>query len=86
MISYQNDGKYSTADPRKAAEIVSEYSNALIDMRDDNARNSAESDTGPRCWLPWVADSRSACQGGIDGRGTVFDAPVLTRCYCCRFR
>ena len=40
MISYQNDGKYSTVDFRKG-EIVSEYSNAWIDMRHDNALNSA---------------------------------------------
>jgi hypothetical protein len=41
MISYQNDGKYSTADCRKAGKFVSEYSNAWIDMRHDNARNLA---------------------------------------------
>ena len=40
LISYQNDGKYSTVDFRKG-EIVSEYSNAWIDMRHDNALNSA---------------------------------------------
>ena len=40
MISYQNDGKCTTADSRKA-EIVSEYSNPWIDMRHDNALNSA---------------------------------------------
>jgi hypothetical protein len=42
LISYQNDGKYSTADSRKAGEIVSEYSNAWIDMRHGNARNTHE--------------------------------------------
>jgi hypothetical protein len=42
LIPYQNDGKYSTADSRKGGEIVSEYSNAWIDMRHDNALNSAD--------------------------------------------
>ena len=42
LISYQNDRKYFTACSREA-EVVSEYSNAWIDMRHDNALNSAMS-------------------------------------------
>jgi hypothetical protein len=42
LLSYQNDGRYFTADFRKAGEIVIEYSNAWIDIRHDNALISAE--------------------------------------------
>ena len=38
LISCQDGRKYSMADFRKAGEILSECSNAWIDMRHDNAR------------------------------------------------
>jgi hypothetical protein len=62
MISYQNNGKYSTADSRKT-EIVSKYSNAWIDLRHDNARNSAYAVGWLRSGRSWRA--RLTCSAGL---------------------
>ena len=76
LISYQNDRKYSTAGSRKP-EIASEYSNAWIDMRHDNALNSAvaAAEPGARSQAPDAVDASGIVTLRVPFRHAATSAP-----------